>query len=49
MIELKVKGNEVSVVVGEDDEGFLTECTVAVHALAGAISEKRRSKSECRT
>lgn len=32
MIELKVKGNEVSVVVGEDDEGFLTECTVAIHA-----------------
>lgn len=40
MIELKVKGNEVSVFVGEDDEGFLTECTVAIHALAGAVSEK---------
>lgn len=41
MIEVKVKGNEVSVIVGgEDGEGFLTECTAAVHALAGAISEK---------
>lgn len=39
MIELKVKGNEINVTV-EENEGFLTECTAAVHALAGAISEK---------
>jgi hypothetical protein len=39
MIEIKVKGNEINVVaeVGND---FLTECTAAVHALAGAISEE---------
>lgn len=40
MIELKIKGNEVSVVVNIENDEFLTECTVAVHALAGAISEK---------
>ena len=38
MIELKINGNEASVVV-EQGDNFLTECTMAVHALAGAISE----------
>ena len=38
MIELKINGNEASVVV-EQGDNFLTECTMAVHVLAGAISE----------
>ena len=38
MIELKINGKEASVVVKQGDN-FLTECTMAVHALAGAISE----------
>lgn len=38
MIELKINGNEASVVVKQGDN-FLTECTMAVHVLAGALSE----------
>lgn len=38
MIELKINGNEASVVV-EQGDNFLTECTMAVHVLAGALSE----------
>ncbi|MCR5016043.1 MAG: hypothetical protein K6A75_05665 [Ruminococcus sp.] len=38
MIELKINGHEASVVV-EQGDNFLTECTMAVHVLAGAISE----------
>lgn len=38
MIELKINGQEASVVV-EQGDNFLTECTMAVHVLAGAISE----------
>lgn len=38
MIELKINGNEASVVV-EQGDNFLTECIMAVHVLAGAISE----------
>lgn len=38
MIELKINGHEASVVV-EQGDNFLTECTRAVHVLAGAISE----------
>ena len=38
MIELKINGKESSVVVKQGDN-FLTECTMAVHVLAGAISE----------
>ena len=38
MIELKINGNEASVVFEQGDD-FLTECTMVVHVLAGAISE----------
>lgn len=38
MIELKINGKEASVVVKQGDN-FLAECTIAVHVLAGAISE----------
>lgn len=38
MIELKINGKEASVVVKQGDN-FLTECTMAVHVLAGTISE----------
>lgn len=38
MIELKINGKEASV-VAEQGDNFLAECTMAVHVLAGAISE----------